>query len=408
MTLTLGLDLRGTTSSDACFNFSLAGITNSSQGLFQTLCCIGIQELARTGHRASFKTKHILHMVEKFAASDIQGQCALNLYHIAGECLAEKQYKDAQLIEDLKNGYFGLHSSRPLLWLWRFSSRQKKLTEYRSKSSDNTSINWDEIFRDTNRPLVIDIGSGMGTSLLNLSTLTHGQNDATIDKSCGSLQQQMNWSDFNYAGADVNQLFVNFANGVISRDTTYQRMGRVHFFSLTAKDFLVSVQSYPGKIAIAMINFPSPYRLDVSGEGNAQLPTRQSNNFMVTDEVLLLVDQLLTKSNSNKQENNGFFIFQTKSEDVAVYIKHRCLSLTSLDSIISINPVKDIEHQYRSSKRPKRVDEWLTASPNTKRAEGNMYSSTPVLPKAGRPETEVQCKYDNIFVHRLIFQQNRN
>ena len=121
----MGSDLKGPTASDACFNFSLAGLQHS-YGLFRTLTRVGIHELKRTGRRASFKPKHILHMVEKFAACDIQGQHAIDLYHAAGECLETKGYDDSGLIESLKDGNFGVHSPRPLIWLWRFSSRQKK------------------------------------------------------------------------------------------------------------------------------------------------------------------------------------------------------------------------------------------------------------------------------------------
>ena len=158
--------MRGNTSADASFNFAVAGVC--SQSLFETLCCIGIYELQRTGRRKSFKPRQLLHMVEKFAASDIQGQYAKDLYSVAGDILDEKRFDDTQLISDLKAGNYGLHSTRPLIWLWRFSSRQKKV-KVSTADVSSKSVNWAEIFRDISKSLVIDIGSGMGTSLLNLS-----------------------------------------------------------------------------------------------------------------------------------------------------------------------------------------------------------------------------------------------
>ena len=125
MRLTLGSDLRGRAAADACFNFALAGIQNSSR-LFQNLLSIGIHELKRAGRRSSFPPKSILHIVEKFAASDVRGQYATELYQIAADCLEQKNYNDKMYIESLRNGAFGFHG-RPLLWLWRFSSRQKKV-----------------------------------------------------------------------------------------------------------------------------------------------------------------------------------------------------------------------------------------------------------------------------------------
>ena len=393
--------MRGTSSSNACFNFALAGI-DQSPGLFQTLCRVGIYELTRTGLRASFQPKHILHMVEKFAASDIQGQYSLELYHIAGICLEKKKYNNTKLIENLKDGRFAFHFTRPLIWLWRFSSRQKKISpaEYALKSHDNMttrSINWSEIFKNTNKPLVVDIGSGMGASLLNLSTL--------VSEDSKTKELKIDWPSCNFAGADLNQSFVNFGNGIISRDTTSQRKGRVHFFPLSAEDFLESIHTYPGGLALVMISFPSPYRLEVSETGNSQLPSQYSNHFMVTNKVLVQVDRLLSRSNHIGM--NGIFVFQTKCEDIAVYVKNECLSMTNMKCVSCKYPVKDIEIEYsKSGRRQKRVDEWLKTSP-AERAEGTVYSSRPFLPKSCLPETEVQCIHDKTIVHRLIFKRNK-
>ena len=387
--------MRGNTSADASFNFAVAGV--NSQRLFETLCCIGIYELQRTGRRKSFKTKQMLHMVEKFAASDIQGQYAKDLYSITGDILDEKRFDDTQLISDLKAGNYGLHSTRPLIWLWRFSSRQKKV-KVSTADVSSKSVNWAEIFRDISKPLVIDIGSGMGTSLLNLSTLTSDTKDNLDDD---ELQCQMSWSCCNFVGADLNQAFVNFANGVVARDTT--RRGRVHFLSLSAVEFLQEIQSYPGPITLVMINFPSPYRLRVGAAGNLQLPSKH-DHFMVSDRVLTLIDELLANSNA-KVEPGGIFLFQTKCEDVAVHVKNKCLSLTSLECIPCKYPVKDIEHEYKNGVRPRRVDEWLKQSTSIERAEGSIYSRTPVLPRVGMPETEIQCLIKNTVVHRLLFKR---
>ncbi|KAL7534773.1 hypothetical protein ACHAXR_006069, partial [Thalassiosira sp. AJA248-18] len=382
LALTMGSDLRGPTSSDASFNFALAGVQRSGS-LFQTLRCIGVHELKRAGLRASFKPKHILQMVEKFAACDTQH--AFDLYHIAGDILDKKGYIDSALIEKLKDGNFGFHCERPLIWLWRFSSRQKKVSEIVSKSQEQRSIIWDNIFTDPSLPLVVDVGSGMGASLLNLSTLISRDESAEESSKADDHALQMTWSGFNYVGADLNLSMVNFGNGIISRDSTARRTGRAHFFCLSAEDFLIELHSYPGSVALIMINFPSPFRLAENGAGNSQLPSKHSNRFMVSKEVLASVAGLLSNNSGN-----GLFLFQTKCEDVAVHVKNDCLSLGTLECIPCNNSVDDIEHLYKTSgKRPKRVDEWLKATPSVERAEGRMFSNTPLLPKAGRPETEV-------------------
>ena len=127
-----------------------------------------------------------------------------------------------------------------------------------------------------------------------------------------------------------------------------------------------------------------------------------SNQFMATKEILEQISRLLSKSDDVGGEN--FFLFQTKCEDVAVLVKNECLALGTLEPVPCKNPMKDIDIQYENrGKRPKRVDDWLT--PLAERAEGSMYSSTPLLPTVGRPETEVQCSYENSVVHRLLFRR---
>ena len=281
----------------------------------------------------------------------------------------------------------------------RFSSRQKKvpLSEFVSKSSSKRNIEWSEVFSDSSKPLVVDVGSGMGTSLLNLSTLAN-----TDGGSVGGDSLQLAWSDFNYAGTDLNQNLVNFGNGIVSRDNT-RRGGRLQFFCLSAEDFLTELQSYPGGLALIMINFPSPFRLAVDA-GNSQLPSKHSNQFMLTGRVLNLIAELLS-SNAKPDGDDGIFLFQTKCEDIAVHLMNECIALGKLECIPFNYPVSDIDRQYKiSGKRPKRVDEWLKSVPTAERAEGSIFSSNPILPKEGRPETEVQCSHDNTVVHRCLFR----
>ena len=414
----MGSDLRGRTSSDACFNFVLSGIVESKP-FFQDLLCICIHELNRVGHRASFRSKYILHMVEKFAACDIRGKFALELYRIAGECLEQKDFSDLQLIQSLKDGTFGLNSDRPLLWLWRFSTRQRKVsivdfeasTKKVTKNSDGVvawdavestnAINWEDFFYDSSKPLVVDLGSGMGSSLLNLSTIISSDSRFAIKNSL-----PIEWQGCNYVGADLNQNFVNFGNGIVSRDR--RRLGRVNFFCLTADDFLTKLQTYPGPTAMVMIHFPSPYRLmaldstegNDSHSGNSQLPFT-FDGFMVTRKLLVSISELLRRF-----EGDGILLFQTKCEDVAIHVKELGLSIGTLDCVKCESPVENIDMRYKetSGKRPKRVDDWLRSTPSTERAEGVVWSSLPLLPGKCQPETEVQCNNERTIIHRCVFQ----
>jgi hypothetical protein len=88
------------------------------------------------------------------------------------------------IIKLLRTSSFGLHSSRPLLSLWRFSTRQRKqkiffqnaahhyvcrfrhFSELQSNAPPSTQVSfhkdnqyeWSSVFEDPTRPLVVDIG----------------------------------------------------------------------------------------------------------------------------------------------------------------------------------------------------------------------------------------------------------
>jgi hypothetical protein len=221
-------DLRGRKAADAAFWFALAGVTDvddvdkdftsSSQpnlnfSLFTALTCFCIHELQRFGKRSSCDGKYILQMVERMAVAGIQGPVANRLWNVAAECLALKPQTygaTSGVLQSLQDASFNLHSPRSLLWIWRFASRQRKQrvfldtaskhwemqkgvnpaenvstsplpsTSTHSDNNDSLNIsdqpplrssNWSDIFHDPTLPLVVDLGCGMGVSLLGLSTI---------------------------------------------------------------------------------------------------------------------------------------------------------------------------------------------------------------------------------------------
>lgn len=385
----MGSDLRGPQSADACFNFALAGVHHSSSSLLRDLVSIGIHELKRAGSRSSFPPKSILHIVEKFAASDVRKEDAMELYQIAADCLQKKNYNDKEYIESLRNGSFGFHG-RPLLWLWRFSSRQKKVEINRGNFMWKDAINWQDEYQDTNKPLVVDIGSGMGTCILGLGSTSSVNVHEKLP---------IQWSQCNYAGVDLNPALVRFGNGVASRRSGAKK-GRVKFFCCPADEFLSKLKSYRGRISMIMVNFPSPYRLDSGERGNLQLPSAE--NFMVTSK---LFKQICSLARNDDDESETYFMFQTKCEDVAVYLKNECLRNGLSGIIAGDKAVDSIDDIYSRNKSvPKRVKEWLRFEPRAERAEGNLFWSEPFLPLDCLPETEVQCLNDNKVVHRCLFK----
>jgi hypothetical protein len=378
----LGSDSRGRASADACFNFALAGVQNHSS-LFENLLSISIHELTRAGSRSSFPPKSILHIIEKVAASHvIRGEDAIKLYRIAADCLEKKSYYDDAYIESLRNGTFGFHG-RPLLWLWRFSSRQKKIQvgSISRISEHNGEVKWQDVFCDATKPLVVEIGSGMGACIINLAST----------RECGRKPLSIQWSKCNFVGCDLNQAFINFGNGIMSRAQATTQ-GRLRFFCCPADDLLTRLQSYPGKILLTMVNFPSPPRLSAHKTGNSQL----SENFMVTNKVFELIKVISAKE--------SYFMFQTKCEDVAVYLKNECIR-NGMEGIAGNEAVEDIDGIYAKNLAvPKRVKEWLRVEPHAERAEGNLFWNRPILPVDSLPETELECLFERKVVHRCLFK----
>ena len=384
LALTQGTDLRGPTSADAAFNFALSGVRQ--QCLFEKLVRVAVKELKRTGHRAQFKIKRLLHMVEKFAACDVRCDASRELFSVAADCLEKKGFEDQSMIAMLRGGRFGLHSDRPLMWLWRHSSRQAKVPL--SSTTPARDIEWERAFEDTSKPLVVDLGSGMGSALLNLSVFS---SDASSIE-CHEDTLRLDWHRMNYAGTDVNKHLVDFSSGIVSRDP--RRDGRVFFACLEAASLLEQVQKYPGSCQLVMCNFPSPYRL---GSGNSQLP--KEDEFMITKSLLEMAVRTLGK--------DGLFLFQTRCEDVAIRVKRLCLSLGSLECVKFCHHINDIESEYTSSgsSRPDRVGRWLeVCPPNAERGQGEMFARNPILPREAIPETEVECILGNSIVQRLLFR----
>lgn len=190
-------ELRGRKASDAAFWFALSGVT--SPLIFRNLVEISCYELKRFGKRSSCRAKDILHVVERVAAAgclsspiqerdstlDVESSEFVNhLYHVAAECLEFKMSDNSELthqemvdsISSLTGG-FSLHSAHPLLWIWRFSTKQRKQKAFlreasrhwetqSMKSEDVTydaqfSFDFDwKMYEDPTRPLVVDIGCG--------------------------------------------------------------------------------------------------------------------------------------------------------------------------------------------------------------------------------------------------------
>ena len=428
----LQYELNGRKSVDAAYWFALAGVTD--EDLYQQLAEIATNELSRFGFRASWRSKFVHQILARLSAAGLKQND--RLVEVATQCLIQRSQNDEPCDE---NGFtfstndnsespiFDLHSDRSLLMIWKFSTKQKKQgvflqsalkhweqytanTSIISRSNDDdsddeshigdppkkaTCMDWNEMFNDPTRPLILDIGCGMGVSLLGL---------ATCDEDSPMIGCK--WSDCNLLGVDCGMLGIRYARSLAKR---WGIDSRLQYVVDTAEQFLCSVKSYPGPVLLCLIQFPTPYRLEktylIDGEienqtnmddffgGNSQLPKSADDGFMVSNALLDSVRGVLLKS-------RGKLLLQSNCEDVAVWMRNAACNDGRYDYVVD-NFVPSWKPNPNSSSRiPQRTSEWI--SMGGERAEGPGWMSQPVLPRQGATETEVACILNGTPVHRCL------
>lgn len=411
-------ELHGRKAADAALWFALAGIDDV--GLFDDLVDVTTDELHRFGRNPGCRAKDVLHIIERIAMAGIDTDSSRALYRVAVNCLAAKitsAGEDGDVVENnidyenimssLIDNSFGLHSDRSLLGLWRFSTRQRKQrsffenaarhfdSQFREhetmvdKSSRDYSnldqYNWTTMFEDSSRPLVVDIGCGMGVSLLGLAS---SSSDSTDDQA----EIQIDWSHCNFIGIDLSHLTIGYGQSVRSR----WGLKNLAYVVDSAESCLIRIgNSYPGKVSLAQIQFPTPYRFQnddaSSGRGfNSQLPDgAASDDFMVTENLLYRIHNVLS-------ESKGQLLIQSNCEDVAIHIRNVATRKVGFKSRHVSHPVRSLVAATQRSER------WVAAK--GERPIGEVWSSRPLLPLRGRTETEVSCMLDSKPIHRCLLE----
>jgi tRNA G46 methylase TrmB len=381
-------DLSGRKAADAAFWFAIAGVTDSE--LFHLLTSVCAKELQRFGDRRSCRPKDVLAIVERLAAAGITNVVHNDLEGTVRHCLATKSVPTSDAV-------LSLHADHCAAMIWNFSTRQRKQRAFLSEASrhweeqedHDTSrlpirditgsgqeiINWKR-FLDPNRDLVIDLGCGMGVSLLGLASLN------SSDPVC----RDFNWYNCNFVGVDLSPVTVNYANGIAQR---WSIDGRLVFVVDAVDHFLDAAKSYPGRIARILIQFPTPYRqLSASAKGNSQLPKTAHDGFMVSHNVLKLAAKLLGDS-------QGELILQSNCEDVAVWMRQSAIEHAGFRSRDSGEFVTQVQ-----GTPTRRTLNWIANG--GERAAGPGWCDKPLLPRVGRTETEIACMMNGTPVHRCI------
>ena len=395
LNLTLGTDIRGRTCADTAFTLALAGVTD--EDLYDTLSKITLLELRRVGGRKSRRGKDILQIVEKLAASGVRGGNAEEAFRVAAGHLAEKGPHLDPARDDLATPHrFGLLSQRPLIWLWRYSSSLvKSSVKKNSASSSRKSTEWIEAFADTTRPLVIDVGCGLGVSLLGLAT---SASDVDHKKRTSCPLNGMLWSECNFVGGDLSLVTTRFAQGIAKR---WGLCEKLQFPMLSTEILLEQVlTSYPGQTALILVQFPTPYRLDDSTTriGNTQLPSSVESGFMISQGILDKIAAILAKQKGSSPRAR--LLVQSNCEDVAVKIR----SLAQLSGLRCIPAAKarmrdEIDDH---SILPQRTQKWIDQG--GERAIGPEWWAESLLPPKCATETEVACDLKQTSVHRCLLE----
>ncbi len=365
--------LQGRKSADAAFYFALAGVTDET--LFCWLTQVVCKELRRFGTRSSCRLKDVLAIAKRMAAAGIRHDQELN--QVLRQCLEAKHATNNQVVSFQSDGC--------ALLLWEFSTRQKKPKAFlhpaarhfgkfdatpKDKSPTNAPFDWYQLFQDPHRPLVIDVGCGMGVSLLRLAS-----------------QQTNLWQNCNFLGIDLNPVTIGYGAGLAER---WNLSDRLTFVVDTAEHALQQVlTSYPGTVSNILIQFPTPYRLAVSS-GNTQLPRSATDGFMVSLELLQLCRAILVP--------DGTLWLQSNCEDVAVWMFHTACEQAGF------TPVVDVAVESPTPPPPseltQRTRQWIAMG--GERAQGPGWINRPLLPRTAMTETEVACLIQGTPIHRCI------
>eukprot|EP00980_Cylindrotheca_fusiformis_P020067 scaffold7139_cov115-Cylindrotheca_fusiformis.AAC.17 len=413
-------ELSGRKSADAAFWFALAGVTDTE--IFQLLVDVATREISRFGDRPSCRSKDIFQIMERFSAAGVQK--APKLERIAEYCLSAK---DESLDGVHSSPLLNFHSDRSLLLIWKFSTKQKKQRAFlqsalkhwqRGKeesetdmqttfSSDspqilatnpNQAYDWERMFKDPTRPLVVDLGCGMGISLLGLARGDHQPSAKVLL----DHQSNMTWGGCNFIGVDLGGLGIGYAAGIASR---WGINGHIQFVVDSAESLVKALHSYPGSVSLCLIQFPTPYQLNSVGEasdmrGNSQLPRSACDGFMVTEDLLQLVYESLS-------ETNGRLLLQSNCEDVAVYMRNLASNsvgfyVENVDQDIVQSQSAAFPSSGTTQRNPKRTADWVLMG--GERAEGPGWSKKPILHRDGATKTEVACALNGTPVHRCVLR----
>ena len=257
-----------------------------------------------------------------------------------------------------------LHATRPLLQLWRHGAKHRfdfgggdirRATpdggggggdggggcgggEVRSGDQQLGSV-VRSLFDEPERPLVVDLGCGYGTSIVGLGRLNiardvqgdsgtpYGDRAAaprtTMDEAMAGTAAgtRKTMAEANYLGVDLNTAALAYARATIARSNLTDRVAVV---AADCEELLHALEtSYPGPVVVIMCQFPTPYRLDDGQEGSGEVDRSDSggrgggNPMLPSFDEFLVTEALVNQSGTLLQRTGGLLLLQSNAEDVA-------------------------------------------------------------------------------------------
>ena len=399
--INLGSDIRDK-AADVALALSMVPLSTTLESIcvnriIKILCHVASKEIARRRNK-SRKPVELLTTCEKFAAAGCSGGCLQLVVSEAREVTEALNGSDSIPSQTVSNNLADLNfwSERALLVLWRKSHPLHKVSE----NDFDSALSMEDIildppkFDDPSLPLIVDVGCGLGVTLLGLAALAEGQ---LSDEKSGSERLQLEWSKYNYLGADYSLNATRWASSLTMR---MNLSGRCHFLHASAETLMAYADRAEVKVKMVLIQFPTPYRLDhddIRGGRNEKLPRSSDDPMFLANETFLTrCTEVLTH---NGVDSERYILLQSNCEDVALQL-HESIVSRNVVAVDALRP----RNSFNGLEVSSRTKSWLRSrdGERTHRALGRQWSSEPILPVA--TETEASCSFAATPVHRCLFK----
>ena len=418
-------EMQGRKFCDAAFELSLLGVAD--ERIFDFLVQRQMLELARWGPRVSVRGLDVVKLLEKAACAGYPRGHAI--YAQGAELLKGKLDSElggdtvSQLLSSPSS--FSLSSRRPKLHLWKTLARQHKAGRQHIAPPPSQAPSA-LTFADDSLPLVVDLGCGLGTSLLGIAERLLGQRAAS----------------HNLLGFDLNEQSCRYATGIAHR---WGAQGFLQVLCCDCEHGLdLVLEGYPGPVVTIMTLFPTPFRLEADADAEAEKEEEEEEEVEVEgeEEDALLVGSLGSGAGAGNSQlpdkaafmwspsmaikcaallrAGGRLLLQSNAEDVALFMREVVLSSTALrapdlppQSLLDFvgQDEEGQEQQEWAEEVPvqsERQRRFLKANPDAPRAAGRGWLKRAALPSFAQPETEVLCHLDKkpVFAHMFEFPKD--